>query len=81
MSMPTYCLEMRSTENWDDVRYREYTTSERKIAAFKAIPKIQFTDSGHGVVPVITAMGKRKRERVILSLKDYVMEKMGAAND
>ena len=37
MSMPVYCLEMRSTANWNDVRYREYTTSVRKAEAFKKI--------------------------------------------
>lgn len=34
----------------DDVRYREYTSSRKKADKFKEIPKIQFTDSGHGIV-------------------------------
>lgn len=51
--MPTYVLEMRSTADWQDVRYREYTTSVRKAERFKSVPRIQFTDSGHGIVPVV----------------------------
>lgn len=75
MSMPIYCLEMRSTANWDDVRYREYTSSIRKAEAFKAIPKIQFTDSGHGIVPVVKDAPKR-REKPISSLREYVTENL-----
>lgn len=33
-----------------DIRYRAYTTSEKKAEAFRHIPKIQFSDSGHGIV-------------------------------
>ena len=34
----------------DDIRYRAYTTSEAKAKKFAAVPRIQFTDSGHGIV-------------------------------
>lgn len=34
----------------DDVRYREYTTSKRTAELFEQVPRIQFTDSGHGIV-------------------------------
>ena len=71
MSMPVYCLEMRSTANWNDVRYREYTTSVRKAEAFKNIPKIQFTDSGHGIVPVVKDH-KGRRENPIAVLREHV---------
>lgn len=48
--MTVYCLEARNTQNWQDVRYRAYTTSAKRAAAFERIPKINFTDSGHGIV-------------------------------
>jgi len=34
----------------DDIRHREYTTSAKKAELFRQIPKIQSTDSGHGIV-------------------------------
>ena len=34
----------------NDIRYRDYTASKRMAAQFSKIPKIQFTDSGHGIV-------------------------------
>jgi len=34
----------------DDVRYRSFTSSEKLARLFNLIPKIQFTDSGHGIV-------------------------------
>ena len=34
----------------DDIRYRRYTSSKRLANNFAKIPKIQFTDSGHGIV-------------------------------
>lgn len=34
----------------NDVRYRKYTTSKKLAEYFNKIPKIQFTDSGHGIV-------------------------------
>ena len=33
-----------------DVRYRTYTASPKIADKFEKIPKIQFTDSGHGIV-------------------------------
>lgn len=50
--MTTYVLEGFNTDSRypDDVRHRQYTTSKIKADAFERIPKIQFTDSGHGVV-------------------------------
>ncbi len=53
--MTIYCLEMRNTENWSDVRYRAYTKSEKKMHRFEIlVTKIQFTDSGHGLVPHVS---------------------------
>jgi hypothetical protein len=34
----------------DDVRWREYTTSEKRAREFEQIRKVQFSDSGHGIV-------------------------------
>jgi hypothetical protein len=34
----------------DDVRWREYTTSAKRADEFGQIRKIQFSDSGHGIV-------------------------------
>lgn len=45
-------------------RYRAYTTSQKTAELFCRIPKIQFTDSGHGIVfHAFTHTGKRKPER------------------
>lgn len=58
---------------YDDVRHREYTTSAKKAALFEQIPRIQFTDSGHGVVFVARPhRGPRKPTRRM----DYVGEQL-----
>lgn len=58
----TYVLEMRSTADWQDVRYRAYTTSRRKADLFRQVPKIKFTDNAHHIVPVVseTKPGSRR---------------------
>jgi hypothetical protein len=71
-----FVLEMRSTANWNDVRYRAYTTSARKAEAFKSVPKVKFTDSGHGIVPHV-AEHRGKREPAINVLADHVRQAMG----
>lgn len=56
---------------WDDVRYREYTTNRKKAEAFKNIPRIQFTDSGHGIEFTYRIhVGSRKPTNYYL--RDYV---------
>lgn len=49
--MTVYLLKAYNTDSRypDDIRYREYTTSKRKADLFNKIPKIQFSDSGHGI--------------------------------
>jgi hypothetical protein len=49
--MTVYVLEAYNTDSRypNDIRYREYTTSKTKADLFNKIPKIQFTDSGHGI--------------------------------
>jgi len=59
-----------------DVRYRVYTTSKKKAEAFDKIPKIQFTDSGHGIV-FCTREHKGHREKTISVLRDYVKKYIG----
>jgi hypothetical protein len=77
--MTTFCLELRSTANWSDVRYREYTTSSRKASLFKLVPRINFTDSGHGIVPVVREHSGRKEPRNML-LADHVRDSIVAMN-
>lgn len=68
-----YVLEMRSTANWGDVRYREYTTSARKAELFKAVPKIAFTDSGHHIIPCV-AEHKGKKLPLNRMLAEHVID-------
>ncbi len=46
-----FVLEAYNTDSRypSDIRYRDYTTSKRRAEAFEQIPKIQFSDSGHGI--------------------------------
>ncbi len=56
-----------------DVRYRAYTTSKKKADKFNLIPKIQFTDSGHGIVFDAKELPPRTpRKQTINILGDYV---------
>ena len=58
---------------YDDVRHREYTTSRKKAEMFERIPRIQFSDSGHGVVfHAVEHHGKRKPVRSM----DYVRKQL-----
>lgn len=77
--MTTYCLEMRSTANWQDVRYREYTTSAKKAELFKQVPKVQFTDSGHGIVPHVKEHRGRREPRNMI-LQDHVVSSIVGIN-
>ena len=57
----------------DDIRHREYTTSLKKAMLFEEIPKIQFTDSGHGIV---FAAIPHKGSRLPTRHMRYVSEQM-----
>lgn len=75
--MTVYLLEGYNTDSRypNDVRYREYTTSKRRAELFNKIPKIQFSDSGHGICfSAIEHKGRRKPHRTELS--SYVFEQM-----
>ena len=58
-----------------DVRYREYTSSRKRAEAFNKIPKIQFTDSGHGIFFYARPHKGRRKPRII-TLSDYVREEL-----
>lgn len=73
--MTIFCLELRSTQNWDDVRYRAYTGSVSKADRFRSVPRINFTDSGHGIVPVVS---EGRQGRLISVLADHVAAHMPA---
>jgi hypothetical protein len=70
--MTTFCLEMRSTADWQDVRYREYTSSKRKADLFKQVPKIRFTDTAHHIIPVVKEHRGRREPRNMM-LQDHVL--------
>ena len=75
IEMTVYLLEGYNTDSryMDDIRYRAYTTSKKKADAFNKIPKIQFTDSGHGIVfSASEYRGKQKPTRY--ELDRYVRE-------
>lgn len=77
--MTTWLLEAYGTDSryGADVRYRAYTTSAKKSAKFNAIPRIQFTDSGHGIEFMATELAPRtKRLPLRHSLSEYVREHM-----
>ena len=62
-------------QRYDDVRYRRYTNSKKKAEAFEKIPKIQFTDSGHGIV-FCTREHSGLRKQTCSQLADYVRKHM-----
>ena len=76
--MTTYVLEMRSTQDWQDVRYRSFTVSKAKADRFRNVPRIQFTNSGHGIAPHVTEHKRgTPRGPEIWILGDHVREHMG----
>ena len=70
----TYELLAFATSNpRNDIRYRRYTRSKLTAERFSKLPRIQFTDSGHGIVFTVREMGKgEKRNTTITYLQDYV---------
>ena len=79
--MTVYVLEAYNTDSRypNDVRWREYTTSKKRAELFNKIPKIQFSDSGHGIVfSAREHQGRRKERRH--EMVDYVCEQMAKLN-
>jgi hypothetical protein len=66
---------MRSNADWSDVRYRCYTQSVKKAEQFKKIKRVQFTDSGHGIVPVVTE-AKPPYQKPAHDMRNYVNAQM-----
>jgi hypothetical protein len=57
-----YMLLAFNTENHLDIRFCDYTTSIVKVQAWERVPKIQFTDSGHGIIFVARLSQQRSRK-------------------
>lgn len=75
----TWVLEAYDTD-CRDVRHRSYTTSRKKAEAFDRIPRIQFSDSGHGIVFSATELAPRtKRLPLYRGLSDYIREHTSAS--
>lgn len=80
--MSTWMLEAYGTDSryGDDVRHRSYTRSRKKAEAFARIPRIQFTDSGHGIVFRAEELARgTRRLPVRYGLSDYIAEHLAAA--
>lgn len=77
-----YQLEAYNTDSRciDDIRYRAYTTSEKKAKMFEKIPKIQFTDSGHGIVFVARPV-KKRNQPIVNTISEYVFRNLKILND
>jgi hypothetical protein len=65
--MPTFELLMQSTAAKADVFYRSFTTSPATADLFgRAVKRIPFTDSGHGIVASVRelAPGEKRKPKV-----------------
>jgi hypothetical protein len=65
-----YELEATCTET-GEVRYRTYTRSKKLADLFAKIPKLQYSDSGHGVV-FSSVEVRRRRKPDLVYLTDHV---------
>ena len=70
-------IGFNTDQRYSDVRWREYTRSKRKAERFAQIPKIQFSDSGHGIV-FDARLHSGARKPVVRVLSEYVAEHMAA---
>jgi len=68
-------IGFNTDQRYDDVRYRSYTSSQKRAELFKQIPKIQFGDSGHGIV-FSAREHKGKRKPTVTNLGYYVNEQL-----
>lgn len=58
---------------YDGVRHREYTSSRRTAELFEQVPRIDFTDSGHGIVFSATEhRGRRKPVRRYEHVREHM---------
>lgn len=82
--MSTWMLEAYGTDSRyrDDVRHRSYTRSKRKAEAFSRIPRIQFTDSGHGIAFYAKELQRGERRLPVRSgLSIYIAEHLSAPQE
>ncbi len=79
----TYILEAIDRSAAEDdparIRYRDTTTSEKAAGEFQAIPRIQFTDSGHGIDFVARVHEGGKRGPKVDKLAGYVSDQLAIA--
>lgn len=59
----------------NDIRWREYTGSKRRADQFAKIPKLCFTDSGHGIV-FMSSKHRGAKLKEIREVTDYVAKKL-----
>jgi hypothetical protein len=70
-------IAFATTDPLGDIRYRVYTTNVRKAAAFSKIPRIQFSDSGHGIVFEFRVLKfNERRKPVIRLIESYVRSEL-----
>jgi hypothetical protein len=61
----------------DDVRWREYTTSEKRADEFGQIRKVQFSDSGHGIVfSAVPLKPGQRRKPIRRALMSHVPDEL-----
>ena len=72
--MPTYELIAFGTDRpgFSDLRHREYTRSRERADRFKKVPRIPFTDSGHGIVFIAREMNPGERRQSVHRLRSIV---------
>lgn len=72
--MATFVLEAFGTDQrfGDDTRYRRYTRSPTIAALFRTVPKIPFTDSGHGIV--FTSRELKPGAKRLLEMRPHSIE-------
>lgn len=68
--MSVWKLEAYDTD-MREARCREYTTSKRMAEKWERIPRIQFTDSGHGIVFIATPHPPRTRREPTVRRIDW----------
>jgi hypothetical protein len=72
-------IAFATTDPLRDIRYRVYTTNSVRAAAFSKIPRIQFSDSGHGIVFNFRVLEYRERRKpVIRHIESYVRNELAS---
>lgn len=78
--MASWELLAYSTALRTDIRYRAYTRSRAVAEKFTKIPRINFTDSGHGIVFYAYEMRLGEQRKLTCGiLREYVNKHMKGA--